>query len=251
MELSIVVLTCNQRDYTLGLLRSIDNFMQHHDAEFILIDNASTDNTIADVRRLASAWTEKLRIIINAQNRGVAAARNQGLKVAQGDKILILDNDTTVTTEAIEQLIAYLDRNEKCGIVAPALYSPAGERQQNGKPFPSIGLKIRHIFHLPDTASEREATHAEHPFYVIGACQMFRRSLLAEIGLLDERIFYGPEDADFCMRIAATGQKIDLCNKIAVIHDWQRATRKSPFSKLSWLHFKALMYFYFKHRGGI
>jgi GT2 family glycosyltransferase len=248
MELSIIVLTCNQKGYTLGLLRSISAFMQQHDAEMVLIDNASTDGTIDSIGEATATWASKLRIIRNSENCGVAAARNQGLQIANGDKILILDNDTIVTTEAIEAMMHYLDANPTCGLVAPALYFPSGERQLSAKPFPGIADKLRHLRHAAPSAEEMEVNNSLHPFYVMGACQMFRKTLLGTIGYLDDKIFYGPEDADFCMRIRQAGYTVDLQTSISIIHDAQRATRRSPFSRLSLLHIKALIYFYIKHR---
>jgi hypothetical protein len=107
---------------------------------------------------------------------------------------------------------------------------------------------LRHLRHAAPSAEEMEVNNSLHPFYVMGACQMFRKTLLGTIGYLDDKIFYGPEDADFCMRIRQAGYTVDLQTSISIIHDAQRATRRSPFSRLSLLHIKALIYFYIKHR---
>lgn len=249
MKLSIIILTCNQQAFTERLLRSLDEYMiTHEDTETILIDNGSVDNTTTVIAPITGRWGKRYRLISNRMNIGVAAARNQGLKIAHGEYIMILDNDTIVNIKALESLITHLDSNRECGLVAPALRSPNGEIQASAKPYPGIMLKLRHLLHIPDSKQEKKHLELQHPFYVIGACQMFRKSLLPIVGYLDENIFFGPEDADFCMRIKKAGYSIDYLSGISIIHDWQRATRKSPISKLALLHIKALLYFYRKHR---
>ena len=84
--------------------------------------------------------------------------------------------------------------------------------------------------------------------YVIGACQMIRREALEAVGLLDERIFYGPEDCDYCLRLRAEGWKVTYLPQYAMVHHCQRKTTHRPFSTLGRQHIKALLYFYWKHR---
>ena len=86
------------------------------------------------------------------------------------------------------------------------------------------------------------------PVYVIGACQMFWRKVVDTVGMLDEHIFYGPEDADWCIRIKLAGWKTHCLNNHTIMHDYRRSTRRSPFSKLGRMHMKALLYFYWKHK---
>lgn len=254
-SLSIIVLTCNQKDFTISLLQSLKPWLKENpESELIIVDNGSADDTLNAVRTEMEPLTGQLQYLYNDRNLGVAGGRNKGLRKARKDYILILDNDTVVTSEAIDALRDYLHANPQCGLCAPALISPEGKVQSSAKPFPGILIKLRHVIGgiLPalfrgDSAAEKASMKAVNPFYVIGACQMFRREIIDRIGLLDANIFYGPEDADWCMRIAATGQSINYLPSIKIIHHWQRATTRSPFSKLSLIHAKALLYFYKKH----
>ena len=224
--------------------------------EVIVVDNGSADSTLEDIR----IWMEengldsgRIRIIEMGRNAGVAAGRNAGLKEACGDYLLLLDNDTIANPEAIEGCIYHLEETQGCGICAPALYSPQGELQASAKPFPGLGIKLSHVAgHLLGFGKELKRARGElakkHPFYLIGAFQMFRREVYAAAGPLDEKIFYGPEDADFCMRVRAKGWSIDYLPQYRLIHDWRRATRRSPLSRLGRLHAAALLHFYIKHR---
>lgn len=251
MLLSIIVLTCNQKPLTLRMLASVAPLLEElgAEAELILVDNGSSDGTLDAVHDMECLRKADVKTIANPVNAGVAAGRNIGLRKASGRYLLLLDNDTVVTAGAIRGLIGHLDDNPACGLCAPALVSPQGGTQASAKQYPGLLLKARHILRPgSESAGERRELSSPHPFYVIGACQMFRREVLDRTGLLDEKIFYGPEDADFCIRIRQAGYTVDYLPHLTIVHDWQRATRRTPFSRLSRRHFKALLYFYRKHR---
>jgi len=82
---------------------------------------------------------------------------------------------------------------------------------------------------------------------VIGACQLVRRRALAEVGPLDERIFYGPEDVDFCLRLWRKGWKVLYAPDSLVIHHERRLTRRL-LSRLTFRHAAGLAYYFAKHR---
>lgn len=251
VRLSVIILTCNQRPVTERLLDTLLPYVNgRDDVEVIVVDNGSADGTAEALRgRKDIPAGDRLRIIETHANLGVACGRNIGLREARGKYLMLLDNDTEVTAEAMDGLLRYMNEHPQCGLCAPALYGPDGELQDSAKPFPGIALKARHLLGRkePDE-SEREAMRSRHPFYVIGACQLFRREVMESTGLLDENIFYGPEDADFCIRIRSTGHTVDYIPELKICHHWRRATRHRPWSRLSWLHFRALLHFYLKYR---
>ncbi|MGM9862104.1 MAG: glycosyltransferase family 2 protein [Muribaculaceae bacterium] len=247
MRLSIVILTCNQSAYTLRCLASLSPYMQAHaDAEVVLVDNGSTDGTAAAIAAEHYPWSSRLRLIRLGSNRGVAAGRNVGLQEAVGEVIMILDNDTIITADAIVALTAYVSDHRDVGIAAPQLLSPAGEVQDSAKPFPGLGIKLRNVLGLR-ARSASALPPAADPYYVIGACQVMRREVMQRVGLLDEHIFYGPEDADYCARVRAAGFSIKYLPHIIIVHDWQRATTRRVLSPLGRRHIAALLYFYRKH----
>lgn len=249
-DLSIVVLTCNQCALTRRLLESLDALMRSDlKTEVIIVDNGSTDGTRTAVEAMGLPWQANLKYICLPANIGVAPGRNVGLRNASGRVIMILDNDTIADCRSIEYMYARLISDSTIGILAPALRSPSGQLQDSAKPFPGLGLKLRHFISQKWRRQDEVPAMGEcEPFYVIGACQMFRRETLDRTSLLDERIFYGPEDADFCMRVRAAGFRIVYDPEAVIIHDWQRATSRRRFSRLSMLHIRALLYFYHKHR---
>ena len=238
-----MILTCNQRELTLRCLDSLGETMEAHpDAEVVLVDNGSSDGTLDAVAERRYPWADRLVTVRSETNVGVAPGRNIGLRRAKGDVLMLLDNDTIADRRAVDSLLKEAGRPEN-GVVAPKLVSPAGEVQASSKPYPGLGVKIAHLLFR-----NRREEPLPDPYYVIGACQMFRREVFDKVGELDGRIFYGPEDADFCGRVAAAGYKIRYVPEAVIIHDWQRATTRSPFSRLGRMHARALFYFYRKHR---
>lgn len=246
MNLSLIILTCNQRELTLRCLDSLRDFIADPSCELILVDNGSTDGT-AEAVASAHRFVKILRL---DSNRGVAAGRNAGLRMAKGRHLMILDNDTIADARTIYELSAFLDRHPDVGLVAPRLVSPQGDVQTSYKRFPGLGVKIRNIVasrHHTGIATDAPAKATE-PFYLIGAAQMFPRSVYERAGGLDENIFYGPEDADFCMAVRSQGLKVVYYPALTIIHDWQRATTKRLFSTAARRHAAGLLYFYSKHK---
>ena len=230
-------------------LDSLSPLMQARpDVRIILVDNASTD---ADISSLIAAreypWRERLEIIRSETNRGVAGGRNLGLSHrGESRYLMFLDNDTLVSAKAIEDLIDFMDSHPETGLAAPRLVSPQGKVQKSFKDFPGLKVKISNILGRKNEFDDLVHDGPLHPFYVIGACQIFPSSMVDEIGKLDENIFFGPEDADFCIRVRNSGKEVVYLPHISIIHEWQRDSHKSLFSPVSRAHIKGLLYFYKK-----
>ncbi|EOA57526.1 MULTISPECIES: glycosyltransferase family 2 protein [Bacteroides] len=246
VQLSIVIITWNQLSYLQDCLCSLQPVMQREDVEVIVVDNGSEDGTC----QYLTVNYPQIYLHINDCNKGVAYARNRGLELAQGKKVLFLDNDTVVNENAISGMEIYLDEHSKVGLCACRLVDSNSQIQDSFKPFPGLWLKIKNVLGITKTNAPdlQTVTSPIEPVYVIGACQMIRREVIERIGLLDENIFYGPEDADYCMRIVAEGWKVVYLPQYTIVHHWRRATNKKLFSRLAWKHFCALCYFYAKYK---
>jgi len=246
VQLSIVIITWNQLSYLQDCLCSLQPVMQREDVEVIVVDNGSEDGTC----QYLTVNYPQIYLHINDCNKGVAYARNRGLELAQGKRVLFLDNDTVVNENAISGMEIYLDEHSKVGLCACRLVDSNSQIQDSFKPFPGLWLKIKNVLGITKTNAPdlQTVTSPIEPVYVIGACQMIRREVIERIGLLDENIFYGPEDADYCMRIVAEGWKVVYLPQYTIVHHWRRATNKKLFSRLAWKHFCALCYFYAKYK---
>jgi len=183
-------------------------------------------------------------------------ARNQGISLATAPLVLILDVDTVVTAGAIDTLVAYLEEHPECGLVAARLVDIEGNLQFTCRKYPTVTSKIlrRIPFRCVESwlASEemRDWDHASprEVDYVIGACQLVRRSVIQEIGPIDENIFYGPEDVDYCLRVWKAGYSVVYNPRATIIHDQRRITKGRLFTGIGWEHIKGLAYFFLKHK---
>ncbi len=248
MTLSIIILTCNQGAVTVRCLDSLDRFMcDNCGCQIIIVDNGSIESVEAVINRQKYVWRDRLKVLTMPENLGVAGGRNVGLKAVgnKGGYVMLLDNDTIVPQGAIEYMVGFMDCHKDIGLLAPKLVSPDGLWQASFKKFPGIKEKLLNLMGRSPYI-KNPPSHLIDPFYVIGACQLIRASVLLKTGLLDDKIFFGPEDADFCMRVRANGYRVVYQPSVSIVHDWQRASSKSLFSKTSRRHIKGLFYFYGK-----
>jgi hypothetical protein len=249
----VVLLTWNSEQFVVECVNSITSSIQRNDFEIIVIDNGSTDHTLEILKKNFP----NLQIIENLQNQGVARARNQGIARTKGTYVVLLDIDTVLPDGTIDGLTAFMDNNPMVGICAPKLLSPDGTVQNSCRKFPLIHSKIlrRMRGKWADAMLKEEYYQGEisqHvPFdgdYVIGACQVIRRTALDEIGYLDQKIFYGPEDVDICLRMHLKKWRVVYIPSFTVIHFEQRVTKCKLVSKLTLKHTCALLYFFLKYK---
>lgn len=255
--LSVVLITWKMRNLLERMLESLYAHMPSMDFEVLCVDNGSGDGTIEMIR----SRFPQVHLITNPENRGVAPARNQAIALARGKYIAILDADLELVEDAMGPLLDFLETNPHYGIAGARLTFPDGTTQFNAKRFPSfLGLLSRRLPFLRFLDGGRAlAKHEMHDWdrlssrevdYLIGACQVVRREVFEKVGNLDEGIFYGPEDIDFCLRTRRAGWKIWWKHDVRIIHHEQRTTKKSPFSSLSRKHYLGLWHFFRKHGLG-
>jgi hypothetical protein len=251
IDVSVIILTWNSQDFFVECLRSAQTHLDGLAYETIVVDNGSRDGG----PELLAREFPQVHVIRNSVNRGVAAARNQGLAAARGRYIWLLDVDTRVLGGSVASLIGWMDENPEVGLVGARLVYADGSLQRSYRKFPTIGSKI--LRRLPGRWLERWRLHEHYSpdprnslcevDYVIGACQFIRRLALDRVGLLDESIFYGPEDADYCLRLWACGWKVVYYPLLTVLHHEQRITKRRIFSRITWRHLVALFYYFRKH----
>jgi GT2 family glycosyltransferase len=255
--ISVVIISWRMKSLLERMLQSLFLHCGGLDMEVFCVDNGSNDGTAEMVRDSFP----QVRLILNDRNRGVAGARNQALPLARGKYVAILDADMEFVEDALGPIVEFLDHHPDVGIAGCRLTFSDGSTQLNAKRFPSpLALLSRRLPFLRAFGGGKELAHHEMASwdrkdsrevdYLIGACQVLRRELLDTVGLLDENIFYGPEDIDFCYRVHQAGWKIWWIHDTRIIHHEQRLTKRNPFSTISMAHYKALVYFFRKHGLG-
>jgi len=251
MKLSIIILTCNSKKWIEPCIKSLISTIGIYSKEWIVVDNGSNDGS----QQLVRVLLPQAIIIQNKKNLGVARARNQGIESSTGEYVLLLDDDTEVLENTINAMCRFLDEHPRCGMVGPQLVNPDGSIQYNALELPSVRVKIRRvlekIFGKPPDNYYKEFIDTGKPFhpgYLLGACQLIRRDSISSVGLLDEQIFYGPEDADYCLRLKEHSYDVVCLPSVRVIHAYQKQSYRLNKIKLLWHHFKGLWYFWKKHR---
>jgi GT2 family glycosyltransferase/Tfp pilus assembly protein PilF len=210
---SIIILTFNQLEHTKPCLQSIEQHTpQPH--ELIIVDNGSTDGTLDYLRKYANDHNN-VRVISNKENLGFAAGNNQGLAVANGDYLLLLNNDTVVTEGWLARMLSVFERYSDVGIVGPVSNNISGPQQVKEASYQSLG-KMHHF------AKHWSAAHTGQTmeFYrVVGFCLLAKREVIDRIGGLDEQFGSGNfEDDDFCLRAVVAGYKACIALDAFVHH---------------------------------
>ncbi len=210
---SIVILTRNGLEYTKKCLTSIQQFTteQH---EIIVVDNGSSDGTVRWLQKFACSCPN-CRIIENQGNLGFAKGCNQGIHAAAGEYIVLLNNDTVVTEGWLSGMLECLLSALDVGIVGPMTNCISGIQKVPDVPY-------RHLNQMQDFARsfrERNRKRRIDTSRIVGFCMLFRKSLVQEIGGLDESFGTGNfEDDDFCLRSLLAGYRNVIAGDVFIHH---------------------------------
>lgn len=263
-NVGFVILTWNSEKCIGSCLDSILSINGNDlGGNIVIVDNGSTDQTRAMIQKVISKRAEQssfsCKVIHLEKNYGTTISRNIGIKDLMREDvsyICILDSDTVVTAGAISTLIATLKEDASIGIIGPRLKSKDGTYQHSGRNLPTLTEKLLKVLPIKSLQKKGERMELGVPVqgvgctpvgYLLSACWMMRKTLPAEIGLLDERIFYAPEDVEYCIRCQKAGKSVQYCYDAEIIHEWQRLSRKKLFSKHNFEHIKGLSYLFWKH----
>jgi GT2 family glycosyltransferase/predicted SAM-dependent methyltransferase/predicted O-methyltransferase YrrM len=212
-QTSIVILTFNQLDHTKKCVNSIQKHTPEAH-EIIFVDNASTDGTVEWLRQMIHE-NSNYRLIENKENLGFAAGNNQGLAEANGDYLLLLNNDTVVTEGWLARMLSVFNRYLEVGIVGPVSNYVSGPQQVKGGSY-------QNLEEMQCFAKQWSAEHQEQTMEfqrVVGFCLLAKREVIDRIGGLDEQFGSGNfEDDDFCLRAAVAGYKARIAQDAFIHH---------------------------------
>jgi GT2 family glycosyltransferase len=212
-SVSVVVLTYNNWRLTEACLDSVRKLSNYPNLEIIVVDNASTDETRERLREL-ERQDSRLRVVLNDANLGFAAGNNIGLRLARGEYVVILNNDTVVTRGWVRDLIRPLLRDAGVGLTGP-LTNNIGNEQK-------VKADYRTITEMHEWSRNFVRRRLRRRFEVNNLaffCVAMRRSLLDEVGLLDEAYGIGFfEDDDYCRRVRRAGYRLLIVDDVFVHH---------------------------------
>jgi O-antigen biosynthesis protein len=211
-RLSILLVLYNRAELTLACLRSLQPRLEELQAEVVLVDNASRDETTALLDRVQGA-----SILRNGENRGFPVAVNQAAEAATGTFLLLLNNDTEVLGDSLGAALRFLEANPDVGAVGGRIILLDGTLQEAGCTIWREG----HVFQYGrgDSPSAPEYGFQRDVDYCSGAFLMTPRRLFHKLGGLD--VSFSPgyfEDLDYCIRLWRSGWRVVYLPKVALIH---------------------------------
>jgi GT2 family glycosyltransferase len=262
MLLSIIIVSWNTRALLDACLASVERELTGamgglDQAEVFVVDNASADQS-AEMVAEKYPW---VRLTANKDNRGFAAGNNQAFSISTGEYVLMLNPDTEVKPGALKTLIDFFADHPKAAVVAPQLLNTDGSIQRSCRQFPTFvgmlyeliglsrmfppssprGLKFREYKMLDwNHDDEREVDQPE------GACLMIKRSVLDQVGMLDEGFFMLFEEVDWCYRVKKAGYQIWFTPRAQVMHHYGQSIKQVKVAMILSSH-RGLYRFWHKH----
>lgn len=250
---SVIVVSFNTRDSTVVCLETILQDCRDIPHEVWLVDNASSDGSVAAIRDRFPT----IRMIENPQNLGFGAANNRALQHASGEFVFLLNSDAFVRPGTVNALIDFLRRHPDTAAVGPRLLNEDGSLQQSCYRFPSPARAISESFLLsaafpdhPVLGDGRNWPHDREAFvdFVIGAACLVRRQALEKVGGFDEAFFLYAEETDLCFRLHQAGWKTGFTPNAEVVHLSKGSGRTQSAKVFSEFHHAKELYFR-KHYG--
>lgn len=286
MDLSIIIVSSNCQTDLLNCLASVYKFPPIDDFEIIVVDNASSDQTVEVVKNRFS----EVRLIVNPKNLGFAAANNQGAKNASGDYLFFLNPDTIISnSNTFDPMNRFIGLDQKTAIIGPRLVDKDGSFQWSCGPIPSVfnmildkplalvyrwfgshqkgsdtkirtcpsGRTLRFANGSDPNLALRLLSFFSYRYYqgqepievgfVSGAAMMIKKSVFDELNGFDERFFLYFEDVDLCLRAQKAGFKVVYLPTVQITHLSGQSQKERLKQKEEWYH-KSQRYFFSKHK---
>jgi GT2 family glycosyltransferase len=238
IDLSIVIVNWNTSDLLIRCLDSIYCSDAGLTFEVIVVDNASTDDSV----KVVNKRFPQVRVIVNDQNLGFAKANNQGIKIGKGRYFLLLNSDTFLKQKSLDMLVHYAEEHLEAGVIGPKLLNIDDTLQESWAEFPTFWSEIigkpirkRHPFGDPPFAYEVDS--------ILGACMLVRSEIIHTIGMLDEEYFMYSEEIDWCYRIKMNGWRIHYYPAAEIYHIGGASASMNNLRQLSLLYQNKIRFF--------
>ena len=251
LDLSIILVNWNSHEVTREALKSIERHVGDVGFETIVVDNGTTKDDGPD---LIEKEFPGVKLIRNKENLGFSKANNQGIRIAKGRYVLLLNNDTAQTENAMKKAVAFMDENPRIGALgilhrnADATNTPQRSWHCFPKPWREIGDLIGLGGGKERAAPEpAEWTKEREVDWVCGSFLMMPRECLDGVGLLDERFFIYDEDVDWCLRARRAGWRVYFWPGAEMIHVGSAA--RPHMRDKTFVHFRSHLSYFAKNHS--
>jgi GT2 family glycosyltransferase len=240
MDLSVIIVNFNVRDYLQQCLNSVISASENINNEIIVVDNNSDDGSVEMIR----AGFPGVNLIVNSHNCGFSAGNNQAIRKSAGRYILLLNPDTLLEKDTLTKCISFMEANTDAGALGVCMFDGEGKYLPESKrAFPSAGTAFFKIigasflfpespilnrYYLP-SVDKFQTSHTE---VISGAFMFIRREALNKSGLLDEVFFMYGEDIDLSYRLLQTGYYNYYYPEAKIIHFKGKSTPRNNYTDI-------------------
>ena len=255
VDVSIIIVSWNTRDILCNCLESVYKQTRKVDFEVIVIDNASVDGSVEMVKNKFHS----VNLIANSRNRGFAAANNQGIAIAKGRFVLLLNSDTITLDDAISKTVSFADDNPDAAVVACKVLNPDKTLQPTCFMFPSILNMVLSSSYIYKLFPRSKFFGRQHMTWwnrddvrevdaATGCYMLVRREAIEQVGVMDERFFVYGEETDWCYRFHKAGWTVLFTPAAEIIHLHGASTEQRK-SEMTLQRRGSVLLFWKKHRG--
>ena len=255
LELSIIIINWNTRELLNACLASIYANSPVGKFEVIVTDNGSIDDSVEMIK----GNFPLVKLIENENNLGFGKANNQGIKIARGKYVCLLNSDTLIEHDVFTPILRWMERHPKVGITGPRLNNKDGSLQPSVGYLPNLigllthqALPLHAIWFVNRFLPTLQISYSD--FYrkvrpvgwVKGACMVIRKSVIEKIGGLDEAIFMYGEEVEFCKRAWDQGWEVWLIPDVSVWHLDRGSSTNGKRGAILGIY-RGIYYYYRKH----
>lgn len=253
MQLSVIILNYNVRYFLEQCVLSVQNAIQNLDAEIIVVDNNSSDNSCLMMKERFPNIT----LVENKENAGFPKGNNIGVTIAKGEYICILNPDTVVAEDTFEKVLSFAKSTKDLGIVGCKLIDGTGNflpESKRGIPTPFVAFtKIFSLYKIFPGIKSFGKYYASHinenqtgkVEILVGAFMVMKRETYQEVGGFDEACFMYSDDIDLSYMVQKTGKQNYYFHETTVIHYKGESTIKDETYMKRFQ--EAMNFFYKKH----
>ncbi|HEX3857612.1 MAG TPA: glycosyltransferase family 2 protein [Verrucomicrobiae bacterium] len=256
MDISIVILSWNDKQYLEVCLQSLRNATNSRTVEIIAVDNASTDGSPEMVEILFP----EVKLIRNHENLGFPKGNNIGVQASRGKYVYLLNSDIKVFPGCLDALADYMDQNPGVGMVGPKILNRDLTHQSSCRRFPTLWNNFCAATGLAKIFERTRFFSGEHMFYfkgdrlmdvdvLVGCFWAVRRAAVNELGLLDEGFFMFAEDLDWCKRFWEAGWRVVFCPEAQAIHYRGGSSTKKDAAWLALTQQRSVLRYWKKHHN--
>ena len=247
MKLTVVIVSYNVKHYIEQCIVSVQQAARGIDHDIIVVDNASSDDTVGYLRQ---RFAQGVTIVESMHNLGFARANNIAINQSQSQYVLLLNPDTFISEDCLNTVIAFMDEHPRAGAAAAQMHNADGTlapESRRALPTPWVSL-LKMLGFSRRYYMSHLSWHQPSPIEVVsGAFMMLRREALDSVGLLDEDFFMYGEDIDLSYRIVKGGYQ-NWYIPAPIVHYKGESTQKSSFRYVH-VFYQAMLIFFRKHYG--